>query len=91
MTSTDNKAHHHTSSCCSGGAKAGDAAIAVDPVCGMKVDPAASEHHATHADQEYHFCSAGCRAKFVASPEQYLSKGAASPAAEIKSPPARGQ
>jgi cation transport ATPase len=88
MASTDHKAHQHGASCCSGGAKAGGTATAVDPVCGMKVDPAATEHHATHAGQDYHFCSAGCRAKFVAGPEQYLSKGTASPPAGTKSPPA---
>ncbi len=44
-----------------------------DPVCGMTVDPATSEHHAHHDDQDYHFCSAGCRTKFVADPDRYLS------------------
>ena len=76
MASTDRKAHHHGASC--GGAKASGTASAPEPVCGMKVDPAAIEHHATQADQDYHFCSAGCRAKFVASPKQYLSQVTAS-------------
>ena len=44
-----------------------------DPVCGMKVDPGKTEHHARHADQDYHFCSAGCRTKFVADPDHHLS------------------
>ena len=44
-----------------------------DPVCGMTVDPDETEHHARHDDQDYHFCSAGCRTKFVADPERYLS------------------
>jgi len=44
-----------------------------DPVCGMQVDPARSEHHASHSGREYHFCSAGCRTKFVADPERYLA------------------
>ncbi len=79
MASTDHKALQHGASCC-GGAKTG-AEGATDPVCGMKVDPVASEHHATHAGHDYHFCSAGCRAKFVASPEQYLSNDAESPPA----------
>jgi Cu+-exporting ATPase len=43
-----------------------------DPVCGMKVDPHATPHHAEHAGQEFHFCSAGCRSKFVADPARYL-------------------
>ena len=43
-----------------------------DPVCGMSVDPATAKHRAIHSDQDYFFCSAGCRAKFVADPSQYL-------------------
>lgn len=44
-----------------------------DPVCGMAVDPGKTEYHAHHEDQDYHFCSAGCRTKFVADPDHYLS------------------
>jgi P-type Cu+ transporter len=43
-----------------------------DPVCGMSVDPATAKHRVIHAGQDYFFCSAGCRAKFVADPSQYL-------------------
>lgn len=46
----------------------------VDPVCGMNVDPQKTAHHATHADHDHHFCSVGCREKFVANPERYLSQ-----------------
>ncbi|MHA3795573.1 heavy metal translocating P-type ATPase [Sphingomonas sp. YL-JM2C] len=38
----------------------------------MTVDPAVTSHHATHAGHDYHFCSAGCRSKFVADPGRYL-------------------
>nr|WP_263854076.1 heavy metal translocating P-type ATPase [Sphingomonas parva] len=38
----------------------------------MDVDPATTAHHATHAGHEYHFCSAGCRTKFVGNPDAYL-------------------
>jgi Cu+-exporting ATPase len=38
----------------------------------MSVDPATAKHRAIHAGQDYFFCSAGCRAKFVADPSQYL-------------------
>ena len=44
----------------------------IDPVCGMKA-AADSPHHATHAGRDYRFCSAGCRAKFVADPARYLT------------------
>ena len=44
----------------------------LDPVCGMKVDPAITAHHATHDGVHFHFCSAGCLAKFTADPTKYL-------------------
>ena len=47
-------------------------AVVLDPVCGMTVDPAATKHHADHAGQMFHFCSAGCRSKFIAEPTKYL-------------------
>ena len=49
----------------------------------MPVDPAKTAHHAAHDGQEYHFCSAGCRTKFVAEPAKYLS---ASPRAAPEAP-----
>ncbi|HEX7819646.1 MULTISPECIES: heavy metal translocating P-type ATPase [Sphingomonadaceae] len=39
----------------------------------MTVDPAVTSHHVSHGGREYYFCSAGCRAKFAADPERYLS------------------
>ncbi|WP_417232273.1 heavy metal translocating P-type ATPase [Brevundimonas sp.] len=59
--------------CCSG--KTGNAsAMAVDPVCGMSVDPATTAHRAAHDDADYFFCSAGCRTKFIADPDRYLGE-----------------
>ena len=48
-----------------------------DPVCGMMVSPTESPHHAFHDGKEYHFCSAGCRDRFVSDPGRYA--GAAAP------------
>ena len=71
------------SGCCSGGHNHsghdhGDHAdghgIVRDPVCGMSVDPATSKHRFDHSGETYHFCSAGCRTKFAADPQQYLDK-----------------
>lgn len=45
---------------------------AVDPVCGMKVDPAKSPHAASFEGRTFHFCSAGCKTKFEADPRKYL-------------------
>ena len=49
------------------------AAGAVDPVCGMAVDPAASPHRAEHDGVTYHFCSVGCQEAFEADPERHLA------------------
>jgi Cu+-exporting ATPase len=48
------------------------AKTALDPVCGMNVDPHATAHRAEHQGHPYYFCSAGCRSKFVADPQKYL-------------------
>ncbi|MGJ5032941.1 heavy metal translocating P-type ATPase [Bradyrhizobium sp. HKCCYLRH3059] len=46
----------------------------------MSVDPATSKHRFGHQGQTFHFCSAGCRAKFAADPAKYLA-AAVAPAA----------
>ncbi|MDO9072951.1 MAG: heavy metal translocating P-type ATPase [Rubrivivax sp.] len=51
-----------------------------DPVCGMPVTEA-STHKAEHAGRPYWFCSAGCRTKFLTTPQQYLQPVAADPSA----------
>ncbi len=48
---------------------------AVDPVCGMTVDPATAEHRLDLGGETYYFCCAGCRAKLEADPERYLKGG----------------
>ena len=61
-------------SCCAGKHDATTGSkTAKDPVCGMMIDPAVTSHHVAHGGKEYYFCSAGCRAKFAADPERYLS------------------
>src|SRR6187549_2132119 len=44
-----------------------------DPVCGMSVDMEKTAHKTTHAGREFGFCSAGCKGKFEAVPETYLT------------------
>jgi Cu+-exporting ATPase len=51
---------------------------ALDPVCGMTVDPHTTPHRAEHAGRPYYFCSAGCRTKFTADPTRYLGSAKAS-------------
>lgn len=74
-------AHRHDTfqpahDCCGGGVVS-----ARDPVCGMSVNPAAAKHRAEHGGKPYFFCSPGCRAKFMAAPEKYLTPDAAPPVA----------
>ena len=49
------------------------AASAIDPVCGMRVD-ASTRHRSAYQDREYLFCSARCRERFTANPEQYPNR-----------------
>jgi Cu+-exporting ATPase len=44
----------------------------IDPVCGMSVDPTTALSH-RHGEQNYYFCSARCRDRFVAEPAKYLA------------------
>jgi Cu+-exporting ATPase len=46
--------------------------ILKDPVCGMTVTEQ-SQHQAEHAGHCYYFCSAGCKTKFNANPEQFTA------------------
>src|SRR5262245_60376820 len=46
---------------------------AVDPVCGMTVDPARSPSHA-YDGTTYYFCCPHCLARFRADPAKYLNK-----------------
>jgi len=48
------------------------AVTAVDPVCGMTVDPSAGQPRYEHAGTTYHFCCESCRTKFAADPQHYL-------------------
>src|SRR6204780_2701047 len=71
------------SSCCGGQHGDADKAAvnaAIDPVCGMRVDPATARHRTTHKGQDYFFCSGRCRERFEAEPEKFLQPKQAEPA-----------
>ncbi len=51
-----------------------DDPTASDPVCGMSVNTLTSKYRFDHAGRTFHFCSAGCRAKFAENPAKYLDK-----------------
>jgi Cu+-exporting ATPase len=61
-------------SCCGGKHGEDDTAAvsAIDPVCGMRVDPVTAKHRFSHKGQAYFFCSARCRTRFEAEPEKFL-------------------
>ncbi len=47
---------------------------AVDPVCGMTVDPKNAAGSHTYQGKTYYFCSSHCVAKFQTDPERFLKK-----------------
>jgi Cu+-exporting ATPase len=49
---------------------------AIDPVCGMSVDPKTADHRSEHEGTTYYFCSSGCKADFDKDPEKYTAKTA---------------
>ncbi len=58
----------------------------LDPVCGMKVDPARARGGSfDHAGHTYYFCNPKCRERFSAEPEKYLAAkpAAASPSVSL--------
>ncbi len=58
--------HHHHGAPTAGGA--------IDPVCGMSVDPATAKHKADYQGATYYFCCNDCRTKFAADPQKFLKK-----------------
>lgn len=53
-------------------AHAASAPTAIDPVCGMTVDPSTAVRH-DYKGTAYYFCCDGCRSRFRADPERYLA------------------
>ncbi len=48
----------------------------VDPVCGTSLDKSAAKHSAIRGGKRFQFCSAECKAKFVAEPEKFIALAA---------------
>ncbi|MGA7990382.1 MAG: heavy metal translocating P-type ATPase, partial [Thermoanaerobaculia bacterium] len=46
---------------------------AIDPVCGMKVDPARAAATVRWGDADWYFCAKGCAEKFRRDPERFSS------------------
>lgn len=47
-------------------------AMAIDPVCKMKVDESKPAATSEHAGKKYYFCAVSCKKAFDKSPEKYL-------------------
>ena len=46
--------------------------MAVDPICGMTVDPATAAGRYEYKGTTYYFCAKACKTKFDANPSQYV-------------------
>ncbi|HVA77995.1 MAG TPA: heavy metal translocating P-type ATPase [Candidatus Binataceae bacterium] len=53
--------------------------IAIDPVCGMEVDTAATDRVIVHDGVSYYFCNDKCVALFRANPAEFIAAAAMSP------------
>ena len=85
---TAHASHHGAAAhACCGGQHGGEQdGVAIDPVCGMKVDRATAEHRFSYNGQDYFFCSARCRERFAAEPEKFLKIREAESKSELEAP-----
>ena len=51
--------------------------MAIDPVCGMKVDDNRSEFQTQFAGKKYFFCSEDCQSEFENRPDEFATVTAA--------------
>jgi Cu+-exporting ATPase len=62
-----------------------DSSPAIDPVCGMQVNPSTATAHVEHEGSTYYFCCQGCAETFRANPGKYLGpKAPPAPAAKTE-------
>jgi len=64
--------HRHVGHRTAAGAGRDDGRVQ-DPVCHMLIEPGTAAGTVQHRGHLYHFCSAGCRTRFVADPDRYLA------------------
>jgi YHS domain-containing protein/uncharacterized membrane protein YraQ (UPF0718 family) len=53
---------------------------AIDPVCGMSVDPDRAEYRSLQKGETYYFCSAHCKETFDKDPGKYITREKIGPA-----------
>ena len=56
-----------------------NAPAAIDPVCGMTVDPGTAKFQHDHEGKQYYFCGKSCLDKFLLDPSKHLSDKASPP------------
>ncbi len=56
---------------------------AIDPVCGMAVDPATTPYRHDRGGTTYYFCRDGCLSRFRAEPERFLGAAQQAPKAAV--------
>jgi YHS domain-containing protein len=47
--------------------------MAIDPICGMEVDPQTAEYKSEYKGKTYYFCSLDCKRQFDQEPEMHLN------------------
>jgi YHS domain-containing protein len=52
-------------------------AMAIDPVCKMKVDESKPAATSEYKGKKYYFCAVGCKKSFDKNPDKYLGAGGA--------------
>ncbi|MFQ6614132.1 MAG: heavy metal translocating P-type ATPase [Fidelibacterota bacterium] len=65
-TDSQKHVHHHDH-------RSEDSAMTIDPVCGMKVDPAIPGATVEYDGTAYYFCCSHCSEKFKANPADYVN------------------
>src|SRR5690348_5071241 len=63
----------------------GPADVAIDPVCGMKVDTKSAKYTLVHEGHTIYFCSKSCKERFSANPSAFDSKRTANSSAPAHS------
>jgi YHS domain-containing protein len=52
----------------------GQGTHAIDPVCGMEVDPATAAGSSEYEGVTYYFCSVGCKRQFDKEPQVFVNQ-----------------
>ena len=47
--------------------------MAIDPVCGMEIDPQTAAGQSEYQGKTYYFCSLGCKKDFDKDPQKYVN------------------